>query len=77
MTIPSIPLMAETQLKALEKKIDELIALCGDLNHENRLLKRDSQGWHDERMLLVANNDLATEKIEAMINRLQALEQDS
>ncbi|RLA43481.1 MAG: TIGR02449 family protein [Gammaproteobacteria bacterium] len=69
--------MAENQLKALEKKIDELIALCGDLNRENQSLKHDSLGWHDERLQLVANNDLARKKVEAMINRLQALEQES
>ena len=69
--------MAENQLKALEKKIDELIALCSDLNRENQSLKCDSQGWHDERLQLVANNDLARKKVEAMINRLQALEQES
>ncbi|MBE9539010.1 MAG: TIGR02449 family protein [Proteobacteria bacterium] len=69
--------MAENQLKALEKKIDELIALCRDLNRENQSLKHDSRGWHDERLQLVANNDLARGKVEAMINRLQALEQES
>ncbi len=69
--------MAEHQLKALEKKIDELITLCGDLNSENQSLKRDSRGWHDERLQLVANNNLAREKVEALINRLQALEQES
>jgi len=69
--------MAENQLKALEKKIDELIALCGELNTENQTLKRDSQGWHFERTQLVEKNELARSKVEAMINRLQALEQES
>ena len=69
--------MAENQLKTLEKKIDELIALCSELNRENQALKRDSMGWHDERLRLVENNNLARVKVEAMINRLQALEQES
>ncbi len=69
--------MAENQFKVLEKKIDELIALCGDLNRENQTLKRDSRGWHDERVQLVASNDLARDKVTAMINRLQALEHKS
>ena len=69
--------MAENQLKALEKKIDELIALCGELNKENQALKLDSQGWHSERIQLVEKNELARSKVEAMINRLQALEQES
>lgn len=69
--------MTENQLKALEKKIDELIALCGDLNSENQSLKRESQGWHSERLQLIEKNELARSKVEAMINRLQALEQES
>jgi cell division protein ZapB len=69
--------MAQNQLKALEKKIDELISLCTNLNRENQTLKLDSQGWHKERLRLIASNDLARTKVEAMINRLQALEQES
>lgn len=69
--------MAENQLKALEKKIDELISLCTNLNRENQTLKLDSQGWRSERLRLIASNDLARTKVEAMINRLQALEQQS
>lgn len=69
--------MAENQLKALEKKIDELISLCTNLNRENQTLKLNSQGWHNERLRLIASNDLARTKVEAMINRLQALEQQS
>ena len=69
--------MAENQLKALEKKIDELISLCTNLNRENQTLKLDNQGWHNERLRLIASNDLARTKVEAMINRLQALEQQS
>ena len=38
--------MAVNQLKELEKKIDELIALCSELNRENQALKSDSAGWH-------------------------------
>ena len=68
--------MAENQLKTLEKKIDELIALCSDLNRENQSLKHESMSWQDERLRLVENNELARVKVEAMINRLQALEQE-
>ena len=69
--------MAENQLKALSKKIDELITLCADLNRENQSLKRDNQSWQSERSRLVETNELARNKVEAMINRLQALEQES
>ncbi|MEH6584474.1 MAG: TIGR02449 family protein [Halioglobus sp.] len=67
--------MADTQLKMLEAKIDELISLCNDLNRENQSLKADSANWHSERQSLVNKNDLARAKVEAMLERLKAMEQ--
>lgn len=66
--------MAENQLKELEKKIDELIALCRELNLENQALKADSAGWHMERQDLIDKNVLARNKVEAMIDRLRTME---
>jgi cell division protein ZapB len=66
--------MAENQLKVLEQKIDELIALCNDLNRENQILKTDSAGWHQERQNLIDKNELARTKVEAMIDRLRTME---
>ena len=66
--------MAEDQLKALEQKIDELIALCNELNRENQTLKADSAGWHLERQDLIDKNELARTKVEAMIDRLRTME---
>ena len=66
--------MAEIQLKELEKKIDELISLCRDLNRENQALKADSAGWHHERQGLIDKNKLARNKVEAMIDRLRTME---
>lgn len=66
--------MAENQVKELEKKIDELISLCRELNRENQALKADSSGWHQERQDLIEKNELARTKVEAMIQRLRAME---
>jgi cell division protein ZapB len=66
--------MAEDQLKALEQKIDELIALCGELNRENQALKADSASWHRERQDLIDKNEMARSKVAAMIDRLRAME---
>mgnify|MGYP001821098064 CR=1 FL=1 len=66
--------MAEAQLKELEKKIDELITLCQQLNRENQALKADSAGWREERQGLIDKNELARNKVEAMIERLRAME---
>lgn len=69
--------MSESQLKILEAKIDELINLCNALNRENQMLKADSAGWHSERQSLVNKNDLARAKVEAMLERLKAMEPQS
>ena len=69
--------MPNSQLKALEQKIDDLISLCSDLNRENVSLKADSNSWHQERQLLLDKNELAKTKVEAIISRLKAMEQDS
>ena len=66
--------MADNQLKDLEKKIDELIALCQELNRENQALKADNAGWQRERQDLLDKNELARNKVEAMIDRLRAME---
>ena len=66
--------MADNQLKTLEQKIDELIALCSELNRENQALKADSAGWHRERQDLIDKNELARTKVEAMLDRLRTME---
>ena len=66
--------MADDQLKELEKKIDELITLCQELNRENQALKSDNAGWRTERQDLISKNELARNKVEAMIGRLRAME---
>ena len=66
--------MAKNQFKALEKKIDELIALCDGLNRENQMLKTDSAGWRRERQDLINKNKLARTKVQAMIDRLRTVE---
>ncbi|MDX1732906.1 MAG: TIGR02449 family protein [Halioglobus sp.] len=66
--------MAQNQLKALEKKIDDLISLCQDLDRENQALKKSQAGWQRERKELIDKNELARTKVEAMIDRLRTLE---
>ncbi len=66
--------MADPQLQSLEQKIDELITLCRQLNRENQSLKADMAGWQAERQDLMDKNELARTRVEAMINRLRAME---
>ena len=66
--------MSGKQLKDLEKKLDELITLCRELNLENGALKAEVAGWRDERKDLMDKNELARSKVEAMIDRLRSME---
>jgi cell division protein ZapB len=67
----------EQQIKALEQKMDELIHLCDRLNDENKSLKANEHFLLNERSRLIEKNEEARLKVEAMITRLKALEQNS
>jgi cell division protein ZapB len=69
--------MADNPIKALEGKIDQLIALCDELNSENQALKAKGAGWQRERQDLITKKDMARAKVEAMIDRLRSMESES
>lgn len=66
--------MNDPDLTALSQKIDYLVSLCQKLKEENRLLRKQELSWQAERAQLLATNDVARGKVDAMINRLRALE---
>ncbi|MEQ8858339.1 MAG: TIGR02449 family protein [Pseudomonadales bacterium] len=61
---------------ALDRKVTELIELCAVLSRENRALRAQQQNWTTERAKLIEKNELAKSRVESMITRLKALEQD-
>lgn len=63
-------------IDSLERRIDELIALCDELEKKQSTLEADRENWLAERTRLLEKNELAKAKIEAMIMRLKSLEQD-
>lgn len=69
--------MSDQQIKALANKIGDLITLCEQLDQENRSLKSAATDWQEEREQLIEKTELARGKVESMINRLKALEQES
>jgi cell division protein ZapB len=69
--------MESQQLKLLERKINDLIQLCEQLDRENRVLKNTAQSWEQEREQLIQKTEIARSKVEAMIIRLKALEQET
>ena len=66
----------EQQLRQLEARVDELLRISAHLRQENRLLRERETPLLDDRAQLVKKNDLAKARVEAIITRLQSLEQE-
>ena len=66
--------MSDDDLKNLEDKVDQLIALCMRLDRENRALREENLGFQQERRDLMAKNDLARARVEAALKRLRSME---
>ena len=62
--------MKSTDLQALVQVIEQLIQRNTELKTQNKALRV-------ERGQLIEKNEIARQKVEAMISRLKALEQDS
>lgn len=69
--------MEDADLQTLIAKFDLLLQRLEQLKTENRLLRANEKSWREERAHLIEKNELARHKVEAMILRLKALEQDS
>jgi cell division protein ZapB len=66
--------MEESRLRSVSDKIDQLLSYCRKLEQDNATLRERQEEWLNERTRLIQKNDLARNKIEAMIGRLKALE---
>lgn len=66
----------EQQLRQLEARVDELLRISAHLRQENRLLRERETRLLDDRAQLLKKNDLAKARVEAIITRLQSLEQE-
>ncbi|QEY60213.1 TIGR02449 family protein [Pseudomonas sp. C27(2019)] len=62
--------MRHTDLPALAQAVEQLIQRNADLRAQNKTLR-------EERGQLLEKNEIAQQKVAAMISRLKALEQDS
>ncbi|MBA4291071.1 MAG: TIGR02449 family protein [Pseudomonas sp.] len=68
--------MEDVDLQALAAKLDLLIQRVEQLKTHNRLLLASEKAWREERSQLIEKNEMARHKVESMISRLKALEQD-
>ena len=73
----SISSTFEHELKRLEKRVDALVRVCDRLQDENRSLKQRQDVLTSERANLLQKNEQVRARVEAMIGRLKAMEQNS
>ena len=69
--------MTDQLLQTLEDKLEQLLTLCDRLQEENQSYKQQEAEWHQERARLIEKNELARNRVEAMITRLKSLESDA
>lgn len=65
----------DQNLALIDERIDHLVALCRSLQDENRSLRASQEVLAGERAQLIARNEQARSRVEAMIARLKSLEQ--
>ncbi|KKO17863.1 MULTISPECIES: TIGR02449 family protein [Pseudomonas] len=58
-------------------RFELLIERVEQLKRQNALLVAQEKTWREERAHLIEKNEIAKRKVESMILRLKALEQDS
>jgi cell division protein ZapB len=64
----------DTELKRLEKRIDDLVSAVKELKDENRALRQRQEALAAERATLLQKNEQVRARVEAMIGRLKAME---
>lgn len=73
----STPSDLQQELDALNRQVDQLIDTVRRLAEENRSLRHSQEQLATERAGLMARNEQARGRVEAMIQRLKALENNS
>ena len=69
--------MNDTELKLLERRVDELLQRMAAIKNENRSLRENQAALLNERARLIEKTEIARSRVEAMIERLKFMEQDS
>lgn len=64
----------ETELRRLDKRVDELVAVIAQLKEENRALRARQDAMNSERTALLQKNEQVKARVEAMIGRLKSME---
>ncbi|MEE8093950.1 MAG: TIGR02449 family protein [Gammaproteobacteria bacterium] len=75
MSDPDTNERVDADLQRLEKRLDELVVICRQLQEENRSLKQRQDSLIEDRATLLQKNEQVRGRVEAMISRLKAMEQ--
>lgn len=68
--------MDELDLKKLETRVDDLIKAVDRLQQENKTLRDSQTSLMTERNHLIEKTELARSRVEAMIEKLRAMENE-
>ena len=68
------PDAVQQEIAALAQQLDRLLETVRRLTEENRSLRHSQEQLAGERAGLMARNELARSRVEAMIQRLKSLE---
>jgi len=66
--------ISEQELRALEIRVEELVRACAHLKEENKKLRSSHNQLSVERSNLIKKNEMARNRVEAIISRLKTLE---
>lgn len=66
----------QSTVSEIAARVDQLVELCRRLSEENRSLRQSQEQLANERAGLIARNEQARARVEAMIGRLKSLEQN-
>ncbi len=69
--------MENTDLKILEQRVEELIRSLQRMREENLSLRESQSVLIKERAQLIEKHEEARVRVEAMISRLKAMEQEA
>jgi cell division protein ZapB len=69
--------LIQEQVERLEVTVTELVSLCKKLSEENNTYKGSNQQLLLERSDLQSKNDKVRGQVEAMVNRLKAMDKAS
>ncbi|MEH6457736.1 MAG: TIGR02449 family protein [Cocleimonas sp.] len=74
---PEATIPLEKKIENLEASIDKLISYCEDLSDENDSVKHSNNQLMLERSELQTKNDKVRGQVEAMVERLKAMDKAS